>query len=385
MVKIPGGIWFTAKWWMDEYGIIMKDPMLQSMDEQLEQSAEMSRLMHKRYGHLGLGSLNPEPYYQVPQYDGRDLTAFAYGAGKPRWESLTSSYWVDKSVGVWGHITDAAEIAKIKIPDWDNHPLVNEMIERFYKEKDAECFKKGNVSFPWTYGGFHDRRDGSKYNMLGYMTVIDLAPFLYGDTLFFGIVSGEENEDLTYAILEKCYEISQSYAEYTNKHFNIYDDVNGWSTMGGDFSCVMSPSLYEKFCKPYDLRRNREYQEKGMHCVNLHSCGKSDHLYEVWGRYPDQEEIKVMQTRGIPGKLAQLRKELPYTWIQWTLHQPQCDFENISQEEVEKTLVEYAEAAGYENLDISAVVCLPGENTDKNVEAFYRTMEKINETAGQTH
>ena len=377
MVKIPGGIWFTAKWWMDEYGIEMKDPMLQSIDEQLEQSAQMSRIMHKRFGHIGLGSLNPEPSYEFPQYDSADVTAYAFGADKPVWDGKTNSYWLDKSVGVWSHITEAGEVAKIKVPDWENNRLANEMLERFYKEKDTESFRKNRVSFPCIYGGFHDPRDGVFYNMLAYMTVIDLAPYLYGDTGFFGIL-GEENEDFAFAVLEKCYEISQSYAEYMNGHLNIYDDVNAWENMGGDFACFMSPVLYEKYCKPYDLRRHNEYREKGMGSVNIHSCGKSDHLYGVWGKYPEKKDIKTMQTRGVPGKLARLREELPHTRIQWTLHQPQCDFENITQEEVERTLMEYAEAAGYENIEFGAIVCLPGENTDKNVEAFHRTIDKIN-------
>ncbi len=40
-------------------------------------------------------------------------------------------------------------------------------------------------------------------------------------------------------------------------------------------------------------------KRQGMNAINLHSCGKSDHLYDVWAKYPGKEKIKVMQTRGV--------------------------------------------------------------------------------------
>jgi|GEM_PF-1992815 len=377
MNKIKGNVDFTPRWWFDAHNIETKSPMEQSMDEQIAGSIKKSKILYEHYGYIGVGQKDPDPVYQVPQYDGRILTASEFGGKKPGWDPLTACYWWDKSISVWGAIEDPKEIAKIKVPNWDNNPLVNETIERFEKEKNSKYFKDGKVSFPWTFTTFTDPRDGIGYNLLSYMTVVDLAPFLYGDTEFFSILIAEEN--LAYAITDKCYEISTSYAEYMQKHFGLEGKATGWGSIGGDYSCVMSPALYEKYCKPYDLKRMEHCKKMGMNAINLHSCGKSLHLYDVWAKYPDKENIKVMQTRGVEGQLKHLRECLPHTWIQWTLHQPQCDFENISQAEVEKVIRNYAAEADFENIEFTAIVVQPGENTDKNIAAFFKTIEKLNE------
>lgn len=376
MNKITGNVDFTPRWWFDAHNIVTKSPMEQSMDEQLELSSKKSRILHEHYGHLGIGQRNPDPVYIVPQYDGRIVAANAFSGKKPGWEPLTACYWWDKSVSAWGAIEDPKEISKIEIPDWDNNPLVNETLERFEKEKSSQCYRTGRVQYPWTLLEFTDQRDQADYRLLGYMSIVDLAPFLYGDTEFFSILISEE--DLAFAITDKCYEIATSYAEYMQSHLGLEGKANGWGSIGGDYSTVMSPVLYEKYCKPNDIKRMEHCEKLGMSAINLHSCGKSNHLYDVWAKYPDKGKIKVMQTRGIEGKLKHLRECLPHTWIQWTLHQPQCDFENISQAEVEKVIRNYAAEAGYENLEFTAIVAQPGENTDKNIETFYKTIEDIN-------
>lgn len=377
MRKITGNIDFTPKWWRDTHQIEAGNPMLQSMEEQMALNARKSRILYEKYGHLGLGQENPDPIYQVPQYDGRVLAASAFGGKKPGWDPLTACYWWDKSDSVWGAIDDPGEIVKIKVPDWENNPLVNETLDRYEKEKNSPCYQTGKVCFPWTMAEFCDPRDNTAYHLLEYMSAVDLAPFLYGDTNFFSILLSDEA--LAFAITEKCYEISTSYAEYMQKHLGLEGKPNGWGNIGGDYSTILSPALYEKYCRPQDHKRTEYCKKAGMNAINLHSCGKSDHLYTIWADYPEMADIKIMQTRGIPGRLARLRECLPDTWIQWTLHQPQCDFENISPDEVEKVLSSYAAAAGYENLEFTAIVAQTGENTDCNINAFYQTIERINQ------
>ena len=373
-MKLLRTINFTPKWWLDEYGFESKSPMEESLDEQIETAIKKNRALFERFGHLGIGEEDYSPDYIIPQYDGRIVAASSFGGPRPSWEKNMACYWYDKAKGVLGDVASPGDIARIKAPDWDNNPLLNETFERYEADKASSYFKEGRVSCPWTVESFYDPRTSRTHKTIGYMSVVDLAPFLFGDTEFFTILL--ENDDFTFALLEKCYEISTSYADYCLKHFGIDPGGLGWGSIGGDYSCILSPAQYKKYVKPFDLRR---MDENGLDYINLHSCGASAHLYSVWGEYPHRESIKMMQTRGIEGRLAHLRKCLPHTLIQLTLHQPQCDFENIGQSEVVDTVAGYAEEARYDNLELVVLIVQNGENTDKNIEAFCRAVDGINE------
>ena len=371
-MKILRDVTFTAKWWLTEYGIECKNPMEESLEEQIETKIRKSRLLYRRYGHLGIGEPDPKPPYDVPQYDGRIVIAGAYGGKRPSWAKDTACYWLDKSASALGHITSAREIAKIKIPNWDNNPLLNETFERYEKDKASSYFKEGRVNYPWTLSRYNDPRTKLTHQAAGYICAVDLAPFLFGDTAFFSVMA--EDDDFTFAFLDKCYEIATDHTAYMAKRFGLDIGKMGWESIGGDYSCLLSPGLYEKFIKPYDLRR---MEENNLHFINLHSCGASAHLYGVWGKYPNRESILLMQTRGIEGRLAHLRQCLPHTLIQLTLHQPQCDFENITAGEVERIVRSYAEEARYDNLELVVLVVQSGENTDANIEALCKAVDQI--------
>ena len=373
-MSITQNVWFTSGWWLNQYGIECKNPMETSPEEQIEITFRKNKVLFEKFGHLGLGQEDPEPTYTVPQYDGRIVVASAFGGDWPSWEKESACYWYDKSDGVLGSITNATDIAKIKIPDWDNNPLLQETFERFSKDKTTSYFKEAKVSYPWSIGSFYDYRTDLSHDSIAYISVVDLAPFLYGDTGFFSIIM--EDEDIAFALLDKCYEISTSFSEYNLKQFGIDASNLSWSSIGGDYSCVMSPALYRKYIKPYDLRRNMESRNK---YINLHSCGASSHLYDVWSEYPDKESILFMQTRGIEGRLAHLRSCLPHTLIQLTMHLPQFDFENVPQCAVERIVRSYANEAGYENLTLCVLVTNGGENSDRNIETLFRTVGQINQ------
>ena len=260
------------------------------------------------------------------------------------------------------------------MPNWDNNPLVNETFERYERDKSSTYYKESRINRPWTTARYNDPRTGIVYDSVGYMCVVDLAPFLIGDTEFFSIMTVDD--DFTFALLDTCYEIASSYTAYNAKHFGIDTSDMGWESLGGDYSCVMSPALYEKYIKPYDMRR---MQENKLGFINLHSCGASKHLYDVWGKYPNKDSILLMQTRGIEGRLAHLRQCLPHTLIQLTLHQPQCDFENTTAEEIDRVVRGYAEEANGENLELVFIVVQNSESTDRNIETACAAIDDINQ------
>jgi len=373
-MRISKGVGFFERWWQDEYGIITKSKMLESMDEQIETNVKRIKILYDRYGHLGLGEPDPDPWYEVPTYDALITVASSFTDTPPEWDDMTASFCYDSRYSVWGGITDAGGIERIKVPDWDDNPLVNEMLERYERERNSSFIKEGKVTYPYTAMKFFNPITGVAHESVFYLSPLDMAPFLYGDTDFFAVMM--DDDEFTFAVYDKCYEIATSYTDYMVKAFGIDAGKMGWMNIGGDYACLMSPALYRKYVKPYDERRAKGNNDFS---INLHSCGASAHLYDVWREYPNRGSISQMQTRGIPGKLAHLRECLPDTLICLALHQPQCDFENIPAAEVERTVRGYAEEAGYGNLQLDAYVVKSGENTDKNIAAFCNTIDAINE------
>lgn len=376
MKKLFGHVDFSPAWWAGQYGIVSKNPMETSMEELLETSVRKSRLLYERFGHLGLGSPDPEPTYDIPMYDGRVLVASTYGGKRPGWDPLSACYWWDKSDGVWSNVKTADAARDIPLPDWNNVPLLQESLERYLRERTSEVFRQGRAASTWVSLNFTHPVTSERREMVSYMSGVDLAPFLYGDTEFFTLLM--DDEELADAVLDRCYEIASSYTQYVTNSIGLDRTKCGWASIGGDYSCLMSPELYRRYCQPRDLRRMEENRESALPFINLHSCGTSSHLYDVWAEYPDKNRIRVMQTRGISGRLRHLRECLPHTFIQWTLHQPQCDFENLPQEAVAALLRVYAADADYENLELVAIAAQPGDNTDRNIEIFYKTIEEIN-------
>jgi len=108
-------------------------------------------------------------------------------------------------------------------------------------------------------------------------------------------------------MLDFCFDLSTSYTEFLHNFYKI-DNFNGLSSFGGDFSCMLSPGLYKEYAMGFDMRLVKRY---GNLFCNLHSCGPSWHLYDVWATYPNKKKIVLMQTRYVRGRMKKLREALP--------------------------------------------------------------------------
>ena len=145
--------------------------------------------------------------------------------------------------------------------------------------------------------------------------------------------------------------------------------------MGGDNSCLVSADMF----RDYGMAFDHLVREKcGNVPRNLHSCGASKHLYEVWGEYPEKDQIVVMQTRAIPGAMAPLRKSLPQTTIQLTIHQPQVDFERESPQRIRDLVWGLAEAMECRDCRITVIFTTVDEQCKANLAAFYEAADEVN-------
>ena len=84
-----------------------------------------------------------------------------------------------------------------------------------------------------------------------------------------------------------------------------------------------------------------------------------------------------MQTRGIPNEMYRLRKALPYTHLQITIHQPQFDFENESADAIETLVEEYCRQVEYHDMELVVVINKSGKQVDRNIESFYQILNKL--------
>ncbi len=373
--KITGSIWKTEKCMYEEFGIEEPDPFNTDLDTLAEVYAEMRNAFARKYPDLCPEGPVHKPVYSIPQYDGRTVCSVAYGAQRPVWDGRTRSYWHDRSYVPWAWVETVKDVSSIKVPDWSSIPMVQENIKKYEEVRSKTKYTlEANTRIQWSELRFTHPYTKKSYAFNTTMSFVDLGAFLFGDTRF--LETSLSDVDLTKALMEKCFEVTVSYRDYVNKMYGL--KVKGMASFGGDYSFMFSPDMYREYAMAYDAMRVERYGD--LPC-NLHSCGASSHLYEIWGTYPNKDNIVLMQTRGIEGKLKELRSSLPNTFLQITIHQPQFDFEEESVENIVKLVWHYAEEAGFKDLHLTVIVSKTNDDVERNIRAFYKVIDEVNEHA----
>jgi hypothetical protein len=371
--RIQVGTWFSANhWFAEKLGRGVPNPFTATLDDMARYEQERARLTHKVLGEFGLGSPDPEPSFQVPQHDGRLICATAYGAPYPTWNANTNSFWLDKSTHVWADLKEPAEVAKISIPNWEENVLVQENIAAWDRvQEKVGADRARELALNWTELRWTHSATGESYRFSVFPSFLDLGGFLMGSTSFLTTLAADP--ELAHALMHKCFELSASYSDFM---CDLYDRPRtGWCSMGGDNSCLVSAAMYREYGMAFD---DMVRKKCGNIPRNLHSCGASKHLYEIWGEYAEREQIVVMQTRAIPGMMSPLRKSLPDTYTQLTIHQPQVDFERESPERIREFVWQFAEAMDYRDASITVIFTTIDDQCKANLAAFYEAAEQIN-------
>ena len=370
MSSVQGRVDLSSFWVQEEFGITEPNPFDMPLDSFVEYNAKKSKLLYEKFGQFGIGQKEPEMVYPALQHDGRNVCACAYGGPYPTWDSKTGSFWHARDFIPWRNLQSVKDVEQIKIPDWAKVHMVQGMLTKFEEmKKQTKYTVPKTPCIPWNKFGF-TTPGGTIYEFAHFMSFLDLGCFMCGETEFFTILGGEEK--IADALMDKCFELSTSYSEFMLKAYG-QSAVIGLSSFGGDNSCMLSPAMYKKYAISFDLKIIEKY---GDLPANLHSCGPSSHLYDIWGEYPNLKNIVLMQTRGIPNELHRLRKALPYTFLEITLHQPQFDFENETPENIARITEHYVEQADGRDIVLVIVINRAGKKVDKNIETFYKAMRQ---------
>ena len=371
---IDGGVWVLDAAFHAQ-GLRRPNPFTSSLDAVSEAGAEYSRLLCRALGELEMGERQPEPQLSVPQHDGRVVCATAFGAPYPTWDPLSASWWLDAGWQAWPGLQTAREAEEIPIPDWSKNPLVCEMAAKWREvQSRVGAEQAAKLSLPWTSFPWTHPRTGQTRNMSVFMTFVDLGGFLLGSTRFLTMLAAEP--ELAAALMRKCFELSVSYSRFMDRLYGKKRE--GVCTFGGDNSCLLSPAMYRAYAMGFDRLLAAECPGLWR---NLHSCGPSSHLYALWGKYPDKDLIVLMQTRAIPGAMRPLRKALPSTVIQLTVHQPQFDFERARPDRVKALIWELAEAMEFRDGAIGVLVSSIDERVKANIRAFNEAIQEVNAEA----
>jgi len=367
--------WPTAAWYTEKLGRGVPNPITGSRDECARYDQDLSRLLYEELGEFGLGSANPEPDCGVPLHETYHVIATAYGAPPPAWDERTGSFWLDRNACPWAGLSSLSEVEKIPVPDWRSHPMVQEDMGKLAVARQtlgAERLRTvpiGDMEFVWTHPG-----TGRSYRLSHFPEFLDMGLVLMGSTPFFTTLAADH--ELAGALMQKCFEISASYNDFMTAACGRPRE--GWCSMGGNPACLVSADMYRQYAMEFDALVRAKC---GNVPRNLHSCGPSRHLYGVWAEYPERDQIVLMQTRAIPGAMAPLRRSLPHTYIQLTIHQPQVDFERESPGRVKDLVWEFAEALGFRDMSITVLFSWVDERVRANLAALFEAGEDVNAEA----
>lgn len=367
------GIGVTPEWFVSQIGAGHPNSFVSSLDEVAAYGQAKRRAAFAAASDIGLGCSDPEPVISPPQHDGRTMIAMEYGAPYPRWDEVSGTFVPLKGSHPWGHIATLRDVEQVPLPTWEDNPLIEESATK-WQEYVARVGPEaaGAVSLSWTHGLRRNPSTGRQFYSTSLPSFLDLGGFLMDHTEFMICLAAEP--ELAHALLEKISAVALS---YTEKMGEIYDrPIQGWGSLGGDNSCLVAAEMYRDYAMRYDRLARERF---GNLPRNLHSCGASGHLYEVWGEYPEREQIWTMQTRALPTGMKPLRQALPDTYLEITIHPPEFEFERETPDHVRELAWQLAEDAGFRGARFNALVSRLDDQCRSNAAVFFETVRDINE------
>lgn len=291
-------------------------------------------------------------------YGARDMISIALGSPEPRW--VDGNWWHEREHYPLSADMEKSDIDRLQVKDWGKTPAVKNMITSHRDWITEHPADNPSLLSPNAFQYFIPAYGPRMF--IGYPSFVDLGVYLMGMTEFLTFLA--LNPNTADYFMDRCFELSTSYIDFLlNEQHETFGILGG---LGGDTTCMLSPDMYTRFVSTWDRRLLEHVREKhgipdDLPC-NLHSCGASNHLYASWSNHPCLKNIAIMQTRLIPGTVGALRKSLPQTYLELTIHPPQCDLSRAAHEEI-KRILEASMGEAVEN----AVLRLYFVATDENM------------------
>ena len=231
---------FSPAWWRARYGMTFDEPVWRDPIARTERDREMRRLLHERFGDVGLGEADPRPTPNLEAYGHRFMAAF--------WGCATD-YPADQPPAAMPLPDAAARLGTLAVPDPETSPVIQRARAEARRLQDHYGACEGEIN----WGG-----------------PLNNAVSVFGDEILLAIAA---EPDLARRALQVMAEaLMVVYRAVTCSVSGRNPDVP--RTDGGIGNCpvcMISPASYREVVLPADLWVRRHYVNFGIHhCGALH-------------------------------------------------------------------------------------------------------------------
>jgi uroporphyrinogen-III decarboxylase len=282
---LPVELVFNPNWWYHTAGISFEEPFYLDAPTRIQNDITMRRLLHERYGDLGLGQPNPQPRpiigsvhvaggFVIPALLGAEILFAPDAAPQPKPLRLSAS-----------------QIAALEVPDWGHTWPMDRLLA------DMETLE---AEYGYVVGDLNT--DG----------LLNAAYHLYGEQLFLDIHrSPERAQRLLDLIGELIVDIALAVRQRTGSCSlsvnRMVAHVDRTLFLHANCSVPMiSPQSYRRLHLPVEQRMARRIQPFG-----IHHCG--DNLHKVAAAYGELP-LRYVEV-GWGSDVAAVRRALPGVFL----------------------------------------------------------------------
>ncbi|MBI5033270.1 MAG: hypothetical protein HZB51_22350 [Chloroflexi bacterium] len=341
---LPLELVFNPNWWHNAVGISFDEKFYLDADTRIQNDVTMRRVLHERYGALGLGEANPQPRpiigsvhvaggFVIPALLGAKIRFEPNAAPQPEPVHLTME-----------------QIDKFEMPDWKNIYPMKQLIAQMDELEGRYGYVMGDLN-----------TDG----------LLNAAYHLYGQDLFADFYQAPERAR---RLLELIGELITQVASYVQQRTKSYSmSVNRMAerlspTPFIHANCsvqMISPKSYRAMQLPIEQRMAERLQPFG-----IHHCGSNLHI--VAAEYAKLSPAFV--DVGWGADVARCRELLPNAFLNLRLSPIrvlQCTPREIA-DDTESLL---RSVGRLENVGICCINMDHG-TPDENIFAMYEVVEK---------
>ena len=233
-------ITFAPAWWRARYGMDFGEPAWLDPIQRTEIDRTMRRLLHERFGDVGLGEADPHPTPNVEAYGHRFMAAF--------W-GCEIVYPADQPPAALPLPDAAARMAALRLPDPHDSPIVQRALReaRLLRERYGTCDGYINLGGP-----------------------LNNAVSVFGEEILLAIAS---DPDLARRVLQIMAEALMVVYRAVTCPINGTDPAvrQQRGGIGNCPVCMISPESYRQVVLPADLWYREHHIDFGIHhCGALH-------------------------------------------------------------------------------------------------------------------
>ena len=337
---IKAKVGFYPSWWFRNYGISFGRDFFWNPDYRVDAQLKMQRILHERFGDVGMGSADPQPEGYIDY--GMVLLPEIFGC-EVVFEDEAQPWAIPMNLS-------EEQVMQLEVPDLLSSPVMRRMVDQLsYLEE-----KYGRVT--------------GSLNPTG---VQNLALKLRGEELYIDYYT---NPEVAEKVLEVSTEAILQLGRYLRDRLGILAPAvtpMAPEDMFIEPNCTLaqvSNDTFERFLLRHESRLAEE-----LHPFGIHHCGNGDELVPGYAKIPHLDFLEV----GPKTDLRRLREFMPRVHINARVDPVRML--NEAEEVIRADVREIVDTGGpLELLSVDAVGCDFG-TPDANVRAMLQEAKAYSE------